>query len=393
MLGNCVIRNPLNGAGAFDKGALCEALLFFGKVHLAIDLSTLAGMVHANFLEDLIRLLEAGHLTANYSPQFAGLRTDTKHGLQEHIFVLVKLMGQSGKQRSPQTMQEQLHRLLSNAHLANSFMKRLERLVSFDDIEAPGLSELGRDDISNHDFAMRMARLALLEKGVPEEEIRFRQLEILSLGDGKFTIVTDLDVNRLRRFLPEADRATFGSKDLFAGIADARVDILIAAQQNAALIGNEKNQIITDLILRSRVGTKYDPDIATRQIYDFISVTTPTIREVINSEERSVSEFLTLFDRADAFKKWFVAQNPSADLIREMLREKAATGWLETTPVKVARFGLFTGGGMLTDVFAPGSSVAVGAIDAFLIERWSKRWRPHFFVENELRGFLDAKSS
>jgi uncharacterized protein (DUF433 family) len=37
MLGNCVLRNPNYGQGVFDKGALCEALLFFTKVHLFID--------------------------------------------------------------------------------------------------------------------------------------------------------------------------------------------------------------------------------------------------------------------------------------------------------------------------------------------------------------------
>jgi hypothetical protein len=44
---------------------------------------------------------------------------------------------------------------------------------------------------------------------------------------------------------------------------------------------------------------------------------------------------------------------------------------------------------MLADLVAPGSSVAVGAIDSFLIDRLRKHWRPHYFVENGLKRFLD----
>jgi hypothetical protein len=78
-----------------------------------------------------------------------------------------------------------------------------------------------------------------------------------------------------------------------------------------------------------------------------------------------------------------------ADLVKEMLREKTRTDWLESLPVKAMRFGLFTGTGMLADMWAPGTSIATGAIDAFVLEQVSKRWRPHYFVENSLRGFLE----
>jgi hypothetical protein len=73
-----------------------------------------------------------------------------------------------------------------------------------------------------------------------------------------------------------------------------------------------------------------------------------------------------------------------------MLREKACGGWLESLPVKAMRFGLFTGFGMMADFFAPGSSAATGAVDTFLVERLAKNWRPHYFVENHLKGFLDV---
>jgi hypothetical protein len=41
----------------------------------------------------------------------------------------------------------------------------------------------------------------------------------------------------------------------------------------------------------------------------------------------------------------------------------------------------------------PGSRVALGAVDGFLLDKLTKKWRPHFFVENKLRGFLDLTAS
>ena len=93
---------------------------------------------------------------------------------------------------------------------------------------------------------------------------------------------------------------------------------------------------------------------------------------------------------AETFKQWLNAQNPDKDLIQEMLREKTKVGWLEKLPVKAARFGIFSAAGIFADLAVPGSSVALGAVDGFLLDQLSKKWRPHFFVENKLRGFLDV---
>jgi hypothetical protein len=46
---------------------------------------------------------------------------------------------------------------------------------------------------------------------------------------------------------------------------------------------------------------------------------------------------------------------------------------------------------MAADFFVPGSSVLAGAVDTFLVERLGKSWRPHYFVEKHLRGFLKNK--
>jgi hypothetical protein len=194
--------------------------------------------------------------------------------------------------------------------------------------------------------------MSLVRLGVPRAEIQFSELNVLALEDGAFIIITDLKFERLRKFVPS--EPGLGRNHLFAAIEDARWDIYLAAAYNSAFIGNNDNQAIIELILRKAIGAQPKFTEPIRGIYDFISVDTPSIREVINSGARSPREFLKLLDKAKAFKGWLNERNPGAEMIQEILKEKAAGSWMESVPVKVARFGVFGVGGIFTEMLAPG---------------------------------------
>jgi len=391
MLGNCIIRNPSMKNGKLDKGSLCESLLFFEKTHLIIDNATLGTLINADFLDDLIAMLKAGYMSANFSPQSPALHTNNINGLREHFFTVIKLGGDQKhpNMRNPELLESQLLRLSDNKDRAKKQYRQLAKLITFEDIADHNLPRLARDDIADPLIAKEVARLAIRGFGVPEEEIAFSKIDVLPLNDNKFVITTDIDFDKIRKYVPEDEKATFGQNHLFPAISDARFDIGIAATHNAAFVGNEKNEAILNLIFQRILGARFNAKNAPRKIYDFISVATPSVREVINSGERSPTDFIKLMENSDSFRRWLNRQNPSADLVTEMLREKSNTGWLETLPAKTMRFGLFTGLGMLAEPFAPGASVAFDAADTFIFERLGVSWRPHYFVENNLRGFLE----
>jgi hypothetical protein len=310
------------------------------------------------------------------------------------FFTVARFGGDQRKpnMRNPEILEQQLQRVLNDKGKARKHFRQLADLISFDDIADNGVPELGRKDICDPYIANEVARMALRKLGVPDEEIKFSKIEILPLDGFKFAIATDINFERLRHFLPEADRASFGQDQLFPAISDARLDIGIAASQNAAFVGNEGNQAIIGMILQRILGSRFDAEKVRRDIYDYISVAIPSVREVINNGERTPTEFVKLLEKAAPFQKWINEQNPNADLIKEMLREKAKADWLDSLPAKAMRFGLFTGGGFLADLFAPGASAGVSALDNFLLEKLRKNWRPHYFIENHLRGFLEKNS-
>jgi len=395
MLGNCIIRNPRAADGTLDRGVICESLLFFAKTHLVIDFNTLALVIKGGFLDDLIEMLKRGYLTANYSPEMCGLHTDTRVRPTEHIFIIFKITGHQKTgtfKRNVEILEYELEHILRDKAKARFYHRELSKLVSFEDFADDTISEIAREDIRNPVFARQLAEMTLRNKRIPQDAIQFRFIEAYKMTGNKFAINTDINFDALRRYLPEPDRAAFGKADLFAGLLDGRLDVHLAAKFNSALVGNESNQTIVEMILKRSVGRKFDAHAFERAIYDFISVDTPRVREIINSNGRTPREFMSLLDSADVFRKWLGTQNPEADLIREMLREKTNVGWLESIPVKALRFGIFTGLGMLGDVVAPGTSVALGGFDALVVDKLANRWRPHYFVEHNLKGFLDIES-
>jgi hypothetical protein len=391
MLGNCLIRNPTTREKKLDVGAVCESLLFFSRTHVVLDQGTLSLFVNSGFLDDVIEMLKQGYITASYSPELPALYTSNNAGLREHHFVVIRVGGnqETGQlKRSADALLFHLESLLKDKVKAKRYHRELCKLLSFKDLEKDPVETKALEDLKDPAFASEIARMSLLNFGVPSSEIKPFRVTIMPLGNGKFAIATDIDFQRLRKYIPSEPE--FDQNLLFPGVGDARLDIFLAAKHNAAFIGNDANQRVVELILNKAIGVRADGDGVVRAVYDFISIDTPSVREVINSGSRTPKEFMALLGKAAGFRKWLNEQNPDKDLIQELLREKTKDGWLESLPVKAVRFGIFTGGGLIANMIAPGTGLAFGLADKFLIDKLAKQWRPHFFVENQLRGFLDA---
>jgi hypothetical protein len=112
-----------------------------------------------------------------------------------------------------------------------------------------------------------------------------------------------------------------------------------------------------------------------------------TIREAINSQEKSFSEFLQVLDKAGKFKDWLVGQNPDAQLLESYYQSAVAGSWIEGLPAKTFRYVFAS---VLGFASIP-AGLAAGAADEFLVDKLIKGWRPNQFVEGQLKKFLPPK--
>ena len=88
-------------------------------------------------------------------------------------------------------------------------------------------------------------------------------------------------------------------------------------------------------------------------------------------------------------------QRPAeASLVRDYYQETIKDSWVEKLPGKSVRWGIFTGLGLTVDALGAGglgtvAGVALSAVDSFLADKLIKGWKPHQFVEGDLKSLFD----
>jgi hypothetical protein len=109
-----------------------------------------------------------------------------------------------------------------------------------------------------------------------------------------------------------------------------------------------------------------------------------SISELVNSGQKSIADVIELMEHGEPFRKWLQDREPTEDVVRAYVLAQTEQRWTGRLPIRVARFGFFTGVGTL--VSGP-AGVATAAGDAFLIDRLLRGWRPANFVNGPLDRF------
>jgi hypothetical protein len=122
------------------------------------------------------------------------------------------------------------------------------------------------------------------------------------------------------------------------------------------------------------------------------------VRECINSGERTFAEFLKLLGHAQKFKDWLGTRNPDQRLLEEYYRSATENSWIDKLGTKTTRWAITTGLGLAVETFYPTGLAIAGAqglnlLDATMLDRILKGWRPNHFVEGRLAQFVSSKQS
>ncbi len=122
---------------------------------------------------------------------------------------------------------------------------------------------------------------------------------------------------------------------------------------------------------------------------------TGNVRGVLNSGEKTFSEYISIYENSRKFKEFIGDLPPEANLIQEYFNANNANTWAEKLPSKTIRFGLFTGAGLLIDTVGGSGAgtllgISLSAVDTFLVDKLIKGWKPNHFIENDLKNFIDS---
>jgi hypothetical protein len=385
-----------------DIGLLAETIFFYQSVQLVLNRSSVIALASKLPLGDLVALLNRTRAKLTYvQPGFGVVSAGMP---RTHQFVSITMAAAPHK-KIPNYKEEistSLEKVLGSGAGTRKVINALnDRLVLHrfkeSSLKEKIIPDLARQDVSDPQF-VQQAAIAVLRNLVPSYSVPAdTRFELFDTGSG-YAICTDIDFARLNSFyhltVPPS-HSSLTPEYLLAHIIDARSDSYFAANYMAEIV---TAPIYSDIIrlkhfeFMRRRGTN-EGELALFQetiLQDF-----PSIRDVVNSGERTISEFLNLLDRAERFKEWLKNANSDSGLVRSYYKASTTKTWADLLPTKSVRFVCATGLGLLADAIMPtgvgtATGLGVGAADSLYLDRLIKGWRPNQFIEGPYRAFATS---
>lgn len=399
MFEKIVIRRS-NKSSGIDVGIIAECLLFYRKSHILLDHGSLISLIDQLNIHGLIDLLERPEVESSYSQKHFGTQYENPGGLFDFV-VFERAAGPQKTLSAKQDLEISLERKLGKSKLTKQYFNMIDRHISYvnhntGEISTSQIKNDAISDLKDARFVQEAAALALREF-IPDwsppagwfvrvEEIGNRRALLTNLDfklinslPGK-TIEGDINVSHVIDLIWQGHATMYFASKYMSEIIDSDAATKIVRAKIKNLI-SRRDQSMKDINLFQEVAINNGKNI----------------RETINSGNRSFQEFLTLLDKAGKFKEMIDTSKPDSSLLQAYVNEASKKNWIETLPVKVLRFVTATGlseiAGLLT-TGTPGvgsaAGMAIGAADAFLLDKIRVGWRPHQFVQGPLTSFVSS---
>jgi len=411
MLEFAILRRTGNNHDLVDIGLFAETLLFYERVHLLLDGGTLDYLLKTIGPDLLLYVLDRSGVSASFARENLGTITHTNNGLQSHNF------GQftfdpppaKGHRRRRVSNEEWLaisvERAIGASLATKKFKKRLLKKLSSAGWKLPTLGSQDLPSVMRSDMkdtasieaaVKRVVNILVPSFPIPDGWF-FRPLDI---GDS-FAIDTNFDFTRLNeeyhKTIPPS-HSSLTPAYLLQQLLDARASLAVGFKYLGELV---VDPVGTGLIRLNALELMRKRDAHVDELDLFQEMHLPEgrkIRECLNIGERDFAEFLKLLDHADRFKHWLAGRSPDEKLLNEYFKAVTADSWIDKLGTKASRWMLMTGLGFAVETLYPtGAAIAaaqgISLLDATLLDRVLKGWRPNHFIEGRLTEFVRPKSS
>jgi hypothetical protein len=394
-------------ADNIDEGTIAEALVYYGQVHLVLSGGGLQKIAKAFGHRNLVKLVDAGNLKLSFQQSNYAVQTNSSPFRTHDIGIISLAATVAGRKITKpfDEIEEMFERGLGKSAATKAFVKDVTNRITVPKIRDEILTA-ARLDILDADYITRACG-AWIRVMVPEYVLpKHFRIETADTGHG-FVFISGLDFDEINRFYHRRispDHSSVTDSYLLANIVGVRKELSFSAglqsdvwlSAGSAAMLKEKTK---KLLQRT---TKSHKDI---NVFHDMEFDGKTFREVVNSGERSLGEFVDFLELEDTrrFKTWLIAQSDEKVLVKEFHRTLfERTGWMQKLPTKMVKLVVFAGLGAVIDAkigsmglatsLATGlgmtSNVAVGASDEFLLSKLGNGWKPTQFVEKPAREFL-----
>ncbi|MDA9208818.1 hypothetical protein N9P03_01295 [bacterium] len=384
-----------------DLGAVAEALLFYKTTNLMLDGANLRWLLNSIGAETTQRLIELPSVKSYFDTDLFGMDPG-RNSIPSHRFIrgTVAPFNDQSKVRSKEHhIKHHFERALGKSHQTNraalqfskivKWQKMTERHLPLGDIPSQSNSDL------NDESLVLQTVIATLKEKVPEFELRGDWRYQLQPLDEGFLIDTNLDFDRInlefKKIWP-VDYGTLNPTSLLLSLLSANRALNLSSKHGSDMMVSSATSEVMQHKLKDIMGrqVKNQSEI---ELFQRITIGEGrSVREAINSGQRSFDEFLELMEHASQFRKWLSDQEPAQSLVQDYYSEMTAGTWAEKLPAKSFRWMFFTGAGVAADLLIPTgigtvAGVALSAGDTFLLDKVAKGWKPNQFIEGPLVDF------
>lgn len=391
-----IILKSSDSGQPITLGELAEALLFYQNVHIILDYSSLSKIVSSMGMEKLLSLLSRQNVSAVYYEDSLGTQTQKFGAIEAHSFMSFMLSGDQAigqlKKRKDR-LEFILMRLGYDKRQARTLMEQFRRKVPIRKLNdnyfiEGGILNAAWQDLSDATYIQEATKLALIKQVGSNYPLTNYRFEVDSHFPN-FYIKTNIDFIDLNNKLKQINHS-------YEDITPAQlINNILVAKADTILAANYGGEFFTSALSSEIIQLRYiellkriNIDKKELNIFKEISIpNSPSIKEIINSGERSFDEFLSLLDKSSKFREWVHGINPDEKIATAYLNEVNTQSWANKGPTKTLRYILSTAIGAIEPI----SGAAYSAADTFILEKFFGGWRPSHFINEKLKPFLSTE--
>jgi hypothetical protein len=386
LFNRITFKNQSGHGPILDIGAIAEALIFYGEVAIIANYATLKYLMCKISPLVLLELVRSKRLTLYYVGDQVAVSTTNVRGLNIHDLISFSHSSNDIDKVPGNFFFERTRNKIASMQFAKAVKP----------IDHVGLQKESMLDILQDHKMVETTISSIIETIAPtytqEREIRFR---INRTHDG-FTVDTNLNFEALdieTRKNSHMKDSKLAEAHFVTFFQEAQETMFFAEKLNSEIAVSALNESIHDNIMSSFLERRRANQVKIDEFSSLALESAHSIRECVNNGTVPFMDIVRLLDKADNFRSWLSEKPADADVIRDYYKRTTERSWVTKLPGKTTRWAVFTGIGVAVGAVSSGVAgtaitTALSAFDTFLLDRLAEGWKPHRFVEGDLRRTL-----
>ena len=378
---------------SIDAGLLAECLLFYKKVRVVTGASVFRTLVRTCGAEELLELCGMGNLEIEFLENMTAIMSrETNVGVC-HDMGLIKGNASKFQMTARVVADEEAGGSGRRAKRIFDALNRAVKRGEYDEAIIRGSQEYLTKQTYLEDAIKRTLAYVVPEYN-PPTSLLFRPEKVPNLGIRYATNIDFTEANSYFHRHVSAKDAVLTPAYLLAQITSAEPDIIIASRSSAEFAVDPFKSMIVSSRIRDVVQKASLGQERLEPFQELIVGGSRSVREAVNSGDRTFRDVVRLVAEAEKFKVWLSATDEDVALRDEYCKSVASIDWADRLAPKSLRFLVMTGlsaaaGILMTPAAGVAAGIGLSATDYFLLDRLVKGWRPNQFIEGTLKHFVE----